>query len=314
MSTFNRLLSLSAYGYLLVGFCNSLSLPSYGTQSSASQSDLSLDHSRSALCRRQVLTTALGVWSCWPSIASSFTPDPQAITNVILDSPEMKLGVYLYDVAIGSETFPAAKSVQSGSIAALANVQPGMIVLGNNYKEASKSVVERIRKGPYPIVLQFYDLANAEGDGQTNITPLQALQSAQEKASQEVAKEPPLSAKGTGLVVLRIQNPASCENGGARRGDTLEINFEARVASPGGPIYDSTQERGKSVSFTVGSGEVINGVDIGVNGMCPGEIRTMDIPSGLGYGRFGSDVFDVPGDVRLWWRVELLTLTKKNKR
>lgn len=36
----------------------------------------------------------------------------------------------------------------------------------------------------------------------------------------------------------------------------------------------------------------------------------MDIPSALGYGRAGSNVFDIPGDVRLWWKVELVKITK----
>jgi hypothetical protein len=43
--------------------------------------------------------------------------------------------------------------------------------------------------------------------------------------------------------------------------------------------------------------------------MCRGEVREIDIPSLLGYGRSGSEYSDIPGDVRLWWRLELVALT-----
>jgi FKBP-type peptidyl-prolyl cis-trans isomerase len=63
----------------------------------------------------------------------------------------------------------------------------------------------------------------------------------------------------------------------------------------------------------LGGGKAINGVDIGIGGMCEGEVRELDIPSGLGYGAIGSSTFDIPGDIRLWWRIELLQLTKRGK-
>lgn len=201
-------------------------------------------------------------------------------------------------------------------VAAKENVQPGMIVLGSNFQDGTKSVLQRINKGPYPIVLQFYNLATDMGEE----SPQQALLAAQDAAKKSrttgAANEAPrLSSKGTGLIVTTIQKPTTKCKDPAKRGDLLEIQFEARVASPGGPIYDSTKERGKdTVSFTIGKNEVVPGVDIAVNGMCPGEIRTVDIPAALGYGRLGSTIFDIPGDVRLWWKIELISLTKQPKR
>jgi len=272
---------------------------------------------RSALQQLTGCLLASPLISISPAMASPLVPDPQGITTVVLDSADMKIGVELYDVVVGSnpaQTFAAVKTVSPQGVAASETIQPGMIVLG---KDASQGVIRRIQQGPYPIVLQFYNLGQV-GDYQDNpISPQLALQAAQQ-ASKDAAlvKEPPLSAKGTGLIVTTVQKPTvpcnDIKNKGARRGDTLEIKYEARVASPGGPIYDSSQERfdGKSVSFVLGKGQVVNGVDIGVYDMCPGEVRTLDIPSTLGYGRAGSDVFDIPGDVRLWWKVELLSLTK----
>ena len=251
--------------------------------------------------------------------AAPLIPDPRAITTVILDSAESRIGVELYDVTIGSgprQVYPAVKSVNNPSgVAASRGIQPGMIVLGN-YKDApAKSVVNRIQNGPYPLVLQFYDLGQVGDYSDAPVAPSLALAKA-EQASREAAavQGPQLSSKGTGLVTKTIQKPTTpCreKDSRVRRGDTLEIKYEARVASPGGPVYDSSAERGKSVSFTVGKGEVVSGVDVGVYDMCPGEIRTMDIPASLGYGRAGSNVFDIPGDVRLWWQVELVKVTKK---
>jgi len=188
-----------------------------------------------------------------------------------------------------------------------------MILLGT---DASQSIVGRIQNGPYPIVLQFYDLRKT-GDHQTvPVSPQTALLEAQQAPpSSNNQNPPPLSTKGTGLVIKTVQKPKDpCPDGQSsrvRRGDTITINYEARVASPGGPLYDSSTERGGPVTFRVGSAQAVNGVDIGVYDMCPGEVRELDIPASLGYGRAGSVVFDVPGDVRLWWRLELLQLEKK---
>ena len=43
------------------------------------------------------------------------------------------------------------------------------------------------------------------------------------------------------------------------------------------------------------------------------EKSELDIPNLLGYGPAGSQIFDVPDEVRLWWKVELLKLTKSDE-
>ena len=42
--------------------------------------------------------------------------------------------------------------------------------------------------------------------------------------------------------------------------------------------------------------------------MCPGEIRSIDIPKQLGYGDKGNKLFRLPGGVGLNWRVELVAV------
>lgn len=237
----------------------------------------------------------------WASLSS---PKTNSITTVILGSSKDKIGVELVDVFVGNRQYPVVKNVSPNGEASSNGVLPGMVLLGNI--GSSKAVVERIKSGPYPIVLQFYNLAKDSDDETTNMTPEQALARAIDSGRNNNAKGPPVSSKGTALVVKTLQK-GDCTTKGAQRGDTLVVTYQARVASPGGPVFDE----GTNARFTMGTKQVVDGLDIGLGGMCPGEVRTLDIPSALGFGQKGSAEFDVPGDVRLWWKVELVELIKK---
>ena len=275
---------------------------------------------RTALPIVVATTTTITGTTLWsdPVYASLLQPLPKGITTVILESADTKLGVQLEDVGLGRnrQSYPVVKSISPNGIACTEGVVPGMIVLGQT---SSRSLVERLQRGPYPYAIQFYDLSvEMDGTKTTKTTANAALEQFVDEAavSRSTKNEPPpLSTKGTGLVVKTTLKASGDCTIPARRGDTVTIVYEGRVASPGGPVYDSTLLRGgQPVTFRLGEGKAIAGVEIGIGGMCQGEVREIDIPSALGYGRFGSDVFDVPGDVRLWWRVELLDLVEGEKR
>ena len=239
-----------------------------------------------------------------PSFASISNPSvTEDITTLVIGDPDTaaSAGLQFQDVEIGGKAYPVVKSVQSGSIAASRGVQEGMVLLGkDSASKASKDNVEfRIRNGPYPFVLQF-------------ITPQKDGEGIKDQTNDNQIDEGPLLDPYDRMVSKAVKQPSSCRTvAKAKRGDTVEISYEARISSRNGPVYDSTAWRGgKSVKFVLGKGTAIPGVDIGVNGMCVGEVRELDIPTALGYGKFGSQVFDIPGDKRLWWRVELVDLTK----
>ena len=72
-----------------------------------------------------------------------------------------------------------------------------------------------------------------------------------------------------------------------------------------GTKFDSSKDRGKPFSFTIGRGEVIAGWDEGVATMKVGGQRKLTIPASLGYGARGAAGVIPPG-ATLIFDVELL--------
>lgn len=72
-----------------------------------------------------------------------------------------------------------------------------------------------------------------------------------------------------------------------------------------GKEFISSHNRGKPVSFKLGTEKVMKGWNIGVAGMKVGDKRRLMIPSNLGYGKKGVDNI-VPPNADLIFEVELL--------
>ena len=101
--------------------------------------------------------------------------------------------------------------------------------------------------------------------------------------------------------------PEACESR-SRGGDVVKISFTAFKYADGEEFENSkTQE---PFEFTLGTGQVIRGLDAGLQGMCRGERRRVTIPAGLGYGARG--VGQVPPGATLVYDVELLDLARKD--
>jgi FKBP-type peptidyl-prolyl cis-trans isomerase len=89
---------------------------------------------------------------------------------------------------------------------------------------------------------------------------------------------------------------------GVKDGDGLVVHYELSLSD--GKIIQSSYEINRPFEFVLGEGRVIAGWEEGLKGMKEGEIRTLKIPSSLGYGDYGSG--DIPPKAGLVFKVELV--------
>ena len=258
---------------------------------------------RAALTNIVSIPAATSVLTVNPPLASSAYIPANDVFTLVVDSPDSSnIGIKFVDTTIDGKEVPIVDKVESESSAARYGVKQGMVLLGRDSatKSSSKNIDFRLRNGPYPFVLQF-----TSPDGIVRV----ASSNSGQQQTIERALDP-----YDRIDVKTVQKPSNCVDK-AKSGDSVTISYEARISSSNGIIYDSTSWRqGEPATFQLGKGATLPGVEIGLNGMCVGEVREIDVPTSLGYGKFGSQVFDIPGDVRLWWRVELLDLTKGKKK
>lgn len=88
----------------------------------------------------------------------------------------------------------------------------------------------------------------------------------------------------------------------AEVGDTVFVHYTGRLTD--GTIFDSSIPRNEPFSFQLGMGHVIQGWEIGIQGMKVGGKRTLTIPPELGYG--AQAVGTIPANSTLVFEVELI--------
>lgn len=97
-----------------------------------------------------------------------------------------------------------------------------------------------------------------------------------------------------------IQEVATGTGDAVAAGDTVTISYK-------GTLVDGHQFDAGNLSFTVGGGEVVKGMDSGVRGMAVGGRRVLTIPASLGYGKRGSAP-DIPPNATLVFDIRLLKM------
>lgn len=105
----------------------------------------------------------------------------------------------------------------------------------------------------------------------------------------------------SGLLVQDLE----CGGGPQASGGSVTISYEAAVR--GGESFATSDGQGGEFRFALGRGQVISGLDEGVQGMSVGSVRRLVIPPELAYGDAGFPP-DVPPGATVVYEVRLLEL------
>jgi len=92
----------------------------------------------------------------------------------------------------------------------------------------------------------------------------------------------------------------------AKEGDLLVMHYTGYLAKDN-TKFDSSHDRQQPFTFVLGKGQVIQGWDKGLLGMCKGEKRKLTIPSHLAYGDKGAGDL-IPGGATLVFDTELVDI------
>lgn len=88
----------------------------------------------------------------------------------------------------------------------------------------------------------------------------------------------------------------------AAAGNTVRIHYTGTLED--GSVFDSSEGR-DPLEFTVGSGQIIPGLDRAIDGMAAGEQKTVTIPATEAYGEYQADAKQsvpreqIPADIPL---------------
>ncbi|RYH01945.1 peptidylprolyl isomerase [Salipiger sp. IMCC34102] len=88
----------------------------------------------------------------------------------------------------------------------------------------------------------------------------------------------------------------------AKQGDTVRIHYTGTLQD--GTVFDSSEGR-DPLEFTVGSGQIIPGLDNAIPGMAEGEAKTVNIPVDEAYGPVNAEArqdvprSDIPAEITL---------------
>ncbi|MBN3321549.1 FKBP7 isomerase, partial [Atractosteus spatula] len=105
-----------------------------------------------------------------------------------------------------------------------------------------------------------------------------------------------------------LHMPENCTRK-SKKGDMLNAHYDGLLEKDGSKFYCSRSDnKGHPKWFVLGVGQVIKGLDIGMDGMCAGEKRRLTIPPSLAFGKEGKE--NVPPNATVIFEVELYTVTR----
>lgn len=102
---------------------------------------------------------------------------------------------------------------------------------------------------------------------------------------------------------LKIEDLVIGKGERAEKGKKLTVHYIGKLED--GTIFDSTYDKGRTFSFVLGQGRVIQGWEIGIEGMREGGKRKLTIPPHLGYGESGVRGM-IPPNSTIIFEIELI--------
>lgn len=144
------------------------------------------------------------------------------------------------------------------------------------------------------LMLGFFGVGGFGGDNAA------ALSATGENSPQVILDE--LNSTGT-VSQLRTSPIATGSGVAAKPGDTITVHYIGVL--PDGTLFDSSRDRGTPFSFTLGTGQVIQGWDQALVGSKVGDRMIIAIPSELGYGPNAVGEV-IPANATLLFDVEVL--------
>lgn len=108
---------------------------------------------------------------------------------------------------------------------------------------------------------------------------------------------------------VKVVNGVSVEEVSVGKGPAVKKGKRVKILYRGtlqnGKQFDANKNRKSPFVFRLGTGDVIKGMDIGVQGMRVGGKRTLTIPAKLGYGRSGIPP-SIPSNATLIFEIEVV--------
>lgn len=124
----------------------------------------------------------------------------------------------------------------------------------------------------------------------------------------------PLLAAGADLQVTVYAGPETCdESQKVVSGKYLSMHYTGTIDASStkgtpGKQFDSSRDRDQAFDVQIGVGQVIQGWDQGLIGLCTGAKATLVIPPDMGYGEDGAGD-DIPGGATLNFDVEVVSIS-----
>lgn len=134
--------------------------------------------------------------------------------------------------------------------------------------------------------------------------PSAGLAAGAAKPASPVARKGKVTQLPNGLI---IEDVVIGKGATARVGSLVSVEYTGRF--PNGPEFDSSRRAGRPYRLRLGAREVIDGWDIGIQGMRVGGKRRLTVPPGLAYGATGYGGV-IPPNATLLFDLELVDATR----